>query len=396
MIENNRKKTTFELVFYHQTSFGGTFSYAINSFEAFAKQHISSELLLPRNVSDSEISKKIGNSKFSVNRILLTDQPNTKIRLFKQLHFVFRSLINPFILWNFIRKKKKLVVVFNEFDQFSAIIWGLFFRIFKKNGHCYAVILHDPDRNNYFKIKKLSEISMKSVMQIIDVAFYHEIIPERNYYQNNGKTIFRNIAHGVYPKYNADEKFREKLILQKADSKLFIMPGNIRSEKNYHLAIEALAFFPDVKLLIAGKSANSGIQTAEYKKLSVKNNTHNRIIWREHFLSNEQMAAAIEISDLVLLPYSESFKSQSGGLFLVAPYRKPLLVSEGESALAIHVKRFNLGICVQPDSLEGLKQGFSLFLNEKNTSPDWEAFFNFASWNNSAKLALETFEDYFF
>ena len=79
----------------------------------------------------------------------------------------------------------------------------------------------------------MSIMSMKSIMSLIDIAFYHGYLPEKAYYKGNFLKV--NVPHGIYDNVEIDlallSHIRE---LSKGYSLLGIL-GNIRQEKNYEI-----------------------------------------------------------------------------------------------------------------------------------------------------------------
>lgn len=374
------------LIIYHPNSFGGTYDYAIQIFEAYRQHPAVSRcvLLLPENAAYSGEN---------VHKILPTDLVEGS-KWYKKLHFIYRSFANPLKLWAYLRgqKQQKSVVIFDEFEQITSFFWSPFFRATKPAAHRYAVVLHDPDRDAYPPTPAIAKRSMKWVMDAMDFGIYHELLPNRIYYKSNPNVQYINSHLGIYPPFAPNPALLADLQKQKADSQLAVIIGNIRAEKNYDLAIKSLPDFPNLKLLVAGRAANSGMDTGIYKRLAAELGVSDRVLWIERFLSDEDLAAVIQASDLVLLNYSATFKSQSGALCLIAPYKKKLLASAGESALAIAVENFEIGSLAQPDDLTSMKQQLAALLAQSQAPvQQWEHFLQESSWESNAEKAISVF-----
>ena len=97
---------------------------------------------------------------------------------------------------------------------------------------------------------------MQRIMDIVDIAFYHEKLPPLPYYENkDNRIIFSHIPHGIYPPAEEDKDIAK--IFQGLKSQgltTLSITGNIRAEKNYKIAIDAVAQIPDTVLIIAGRS----------------------------------------------------------------------------------------------------------------------------------------------
>jgi len=365
----------FRIIIYESSSFGGCYQYALELINAYGNSPDVGEtqLLLPSNA----VAKGPG-----VLNILLNDKKAGK------LSFIVRQIRNPFILFSYLIKQKPSFVLLNDFEQISAPLWALFFRLFLKK-HRFGVFLHDADRDDYPPSLAVSAFCMKQIMKTVSVALFHGTLPERSYYKPRKGLTFLSVRHGPYylpaPDGNLFQELKEKT---SGFSKVLSIPGNIRTEKNYQLVIEALRFFPDYCLLIAGNPANSGVDTNYYKSLSRDTGVEKQIIWIEKYLSDEELAAVISISEVIVLYYAASFHSQSGILHQVIPMKKPVLVSELPNALTEIVNEYGLGYICKPDNLNALKDGLSsISLNPVN--PDWEKCMREMGWGRQVEETLK-------
>lgn len=374
------------IIIYNSSSFGGCYDYGKALISAYQDHPKIShaEWWLPKN---SPISGTSG-----IRKLFIRDKPFFSGKLGRQIHFFYRILFNPIRLWLRLRAQPNSTVIFNDFEQLTAFLWVPLFRHSLKGKHQFAIILHDPDRDAYPPSKSWSIYSMKLIMSIMDFAFFHHSLPNKPYYQNNPRCRFMDIPHGFYPSPDPDMEMEKKLKQTGGLGKRMVILGNIREEKNYHLAIEALAHFPDYQLLIAGSASNTRVNLEQYKNQAEKLGVSNRVVWIEKFLSGSEMAAIIEQSDVVLLNYAPSFTSQSGILNLVAPYRKNLIVSDGPSSLASTMKRFHLGEIIEPQSVSALIKGLkNLETNQTELGKNWDDYLAFASWNHHVELAIDAF-----
>ena len=285
-----------------------------------------------------------------------------------------------------------MLIILNDFEQLSAFIWVPLYKIFLRK-HRFAVVLHDPDRDAYPPSKKFSEASMRIMMSLMCLALYHEHLPLKSYYQPNGKTQYIKVPHGYYPKKNVDEVLFKELLSAKGDFKYVGIIGNIRSEKNYALAIQALIRLKDAKLVIAGSPANSSVDIKALGDFAKQSGVHERVIWVIKYLSENEMAAVIESVDVVLLNYKQSFTSQSGILNLIAPYKKKIVASHTESSLTRVMERFKLGFLVNPDDLDDLVDQLSEMLS-RDSSGNWDNYLKYASWENHVNIVINNLKDF--
>lgn len=372
------------IVIYHPNSFGGTYEYSIHVFEAYNKNPTVTKctLLLPSNANYTQPN---------VFKILENDLVEGS-KWYKKIHFLYRSLANPIRLWWYLQKQNECNVIFDEFEQLTSFFWSPLFRLTKSKKQKYAVVLHDPDRDAYPPNPTIAALSMKWVMDVMDIGIYHDILVEKSYYKANLKTKYVRSHLGIYPYFQPQKALFEELSAQKAGRKLAAIIGNIRPEKNYHLAIGSLPHFPDLMLVIAGRVANTSVDIGAYKKQAETLGVADRIIWIEKFLDDEQLAAVIEASDIILLNYAATFKSQSAALCLVAPYKKMLLASDGESALALAVKRFDIGELVTPDDQEAMINGLKrLMFERQNSIENWDSFLKNNTWEANIDIAIQAF-----
>jgi glycosyltransferase involved in cell wall biosynthesis len=370
------------IIILNTNSFGGNYEYSRCLAAAYA-EHADVEkctVVIPENAAqpETEIFKKI----------LISDLPAINVTLFKKIYFLYRSLVNPFRVFRYLKNAPASAVVFNDYEQITALIWVPFIKKLKKK-HTFLVILHDPDRDAYLPVKWLSEITMKKVMSIMDVALYHELLPDKVYYKKEIPKI--NIPHGLYTHSLFDQHLLNHLIHQKGEKKMMGVIGNIRDEKNYSFLIQCLPELPDVILLIAGSPSNSSVSIASYKEEIEKRNVQDRVIWIEKKLTDEEMQGIIQACDLMLLYYKYSFTSQSGLLNLIAPHKKKLIVSDGQSGLTKIVEQYKLGAVVPIDKKSFVQAVNQIVFTDMSAEQQfaWDRYLDYASWHNHTRIVIE-------
>lgn len=373
------------IVIYNSSSFGGCFDYGRALTQAYAQNPEIEQVSwwVPTNTAETHTE--------NIKRIFLSDKPSTQSKIGKQLFFLWRVLVNPIKLGVALRKSPPSWVIFNDFEQLSAIVWVPLFRFFLSKKHRFAIVLHDPDRDAYPPSLWFTRLSMNKIMGLMDMAIYHDFLPEKPYYQAKILCKFIDLPHGFYSMPEADLLMVEKLACYGSpDKTMMAILGNIRPEKNYHLAIEALKALPNHLLVIAGCVANARVNLQTYKDLADNLKVSSRVIWIEKFMTEAEMAAVIESVDVVLLNYASSFTSQSGILNVVAPFRKELIVSDGPSSLSSILKRFKVGELVETESVQSLINGLKkLEAEELEVRQNWEDYLQYASWDNHVSKAIE-------
>jgi glycosyltransferase involved in cell wall biosynthesis len=375
-----------KIFIYNPNSRGGNYEYAIRLSEAYALNPMVKgvSLLLPRNANLRSVR---------ANKFLLSDIPWSSNRLISQCYFLFRSLANPLRLFLFLLRETKGKVIFNDYDQATSFLWTPFFRLIK-NRFVFSVILHDPDRDAYFRNKRLSETTMKRVMSIMDIAFFHDLLPSKSYYSDTD-IKYVDVPHGIF-RWDVDghpEDFQKSIETFKGDSMLVAALGNIRTEKNYKMIIQAIGSVKNLKLVIAGLPANSSVQMNDYRQLVINLRLTDRVLIIEKYLSASEMNALAQLSKAFILYYSHTFKSQSGLLNFFAPFRKPLLVSDNESPLSALVKKFKLGLLAKPDCQTELLRVLRKLEDNDINDQDWDGYMNYASWDRHVDKALQAFNE---
>lgn len=370
------------IVILNTNSFGGNYEYS-RCLGAAYSAHSSVKkctVVIPVNATqeENEIFKKR----------LISDLPTFNFKLFKKIYFLVRSLINPFRVLTFLKSQPSSIVIFNDYEQITSFIWVPFFKSLKKK-HIFLVILHDPDRDAYLPVRRLSQVSMVKVMSLMDAALYHELLPDKIYYKNEIPKI--NIPHGVYIYSAFDQQLLNRLIQQKGEKKIMGVIGNIRDEKNYLLLIQSLPELPHMILLIAGNPSNSSVSTSFYKEEIERLQVQDRVIWIEKRLTDEEMQSIIHACDLTLLYYKHSFTSQSGLLNLIAPHKKKLIVSDGPSALTKIVQHYKLGDVVALDKASFICAVNNIIFSDMSFKQNisWDRYLDYASWDNHVRIVIE-------
>jgi glycosyltransferase involved in cell wall biosynthesis len=168
--------------------------------------------------------------------------------------------------------------------------------------------------------------------------------------------------------------------------------GHVRDNKNLQYAIEALREIPDAQLVVAGSRISSSQKPESYyMELAKSLGVANRCTWIIDYITETEAANLFNASDLVLLTYSGSFRSASGVLHLAARYRKHSLVSSGQGSLQSVVRKYHIGIWIEPDNQEAVTEGIKSWITAPSY-PDWEAYVRDNSWEKNAELVSGAME----
>lgn len=357
---------------YNPNSTGGNYEYAKQLERVYNRSDLfQCQLILPSNAESSDHGI----------RLLLPDSSKSKNLLIRKLYFLKRTFINPIRFYRFLKKQQdeRGVVLFNDFDQLSVPIWAAWLKRLKKR-FLFGTMLHDPDRSDYPPHPAYSSYCMHRMLGLMDFVMYHDYLPELSYYTSY-KGLKISVPHGLYPLVEPDQLLLEQLIAWQHEVYTLGIVGNIREEKNYELAIRALLMLPDSKLIIAGNPANSSVDVERYKQLAKQLKVSDRIYWFITYLTDAQLSTVIQVIDLHLLYYKQSFTSQSGVVNLLASVKGNVLISKTESGLAKLAEKFGFGVLAKPDHLESLIEGIEEARNKINIEMDWVEYLKYADWN---------------
>jgi hypothetical protein len=226
------------------------------------------------------------------------------------------------------------------------------------------------------------------LMWAMNIGFYHEVLPPKWYYQGRA-TNYVALPHGIYPEAVSDALFTKRIQHFANGRHLFLIPGNVRAEKNTAMILSALQSVPNACVLIVGKAASGTVDTPELEQLMRLPALKGRCMWENRYVTAPEMAAAMQQANTVMLYYSASFRSQSAILNSVAPYRKQILVSDTQSALSHIVIKFDLSKLVPPDNPDALTLAMKQCTqNCADNTAHWNAYLEYASWRNNAQIAL--------
>ncbi len=364
---------------YNSNSSGGNHEYAQNLARVYnASEDIQCVLVVP-GTKDAKAGREL---------LLLPDRIDSKVVWLQRLYFLWRSLMNPIIMYRYLsRQPGKGLVLFNDYDQLTAPVWALLFRRLKRK-YYLGVLLHDPDRTNYPPSPQFAAYTMRKILGIMDFILYHDFLPDLSYYR--GFTgIKKSVPHGLYHMPAPDRILLDRINKWKGDGYLVGILGNIREEKNYALAIEALAVDQRLKLLIAGQPANTAVPLREFRKSAEDLAVSDRVFWHIGYLTEAELSAAVEAVDLPLLYYRKTFTSQSGILNILAARRKNVLISRTESAMSRLAEKYGFGTLVKADDPHALAQGIARAREKRDYDKSWEQYLAHADWSRHAWIMLD-------
>ncbi|HEX5483539.1 MAG TPA: glycosyltransferase family 4 protein [Terriglobia bacterium] len=171
----------------------------------------------------------------------------------------------------------------------------------------------------------------------------------------------RVLPHGIGDpiQVSSKEEARRRLKLDPSET-IFLVFGILRKDKRIDLAIEAIKGLSKCRLIIAGEAQDL---TKEMIEDLVKRHGCERSVTAEiGFLPEKKMHDYFSACDVVVIPYDKSFKGLSGILTLACGHGRMVIASD-VGQLGETVKRYGIGLTVEPDNGSDLHQAVRRFLS---------------------------------
>lgn len=314
-----------------------------------------------------------------------------RTRFESRIRFVLRLLRDTRILDRTLFRTGSNRVLFASYTEYLAPLWAWRFRRHQKRGVVFGAIAHDPVRDYRVGPRWWHRRSIRSAYSFLREVFVHEAIS----LETLGEfPILRTsvIPHGVFrfpPPSTTRMEMRSRLEIPDS-SYLFLSFGHIRNNKNIPLVLRALVDVPSAWLLVAGPEATVGQTSSDsLRDLALELGVADRCRWLVNYLDPDQVSNCFNTSDAVLLTYSSTFRSASGVLNVAGWFRKPVLVSGGESNLRTSVLAYHLGPAVPPDSSDSIASGMAELMQTSFTS-GWDHYLAENNWERNARVVVET------
>jgi glycosyltransferase involved in cell wall biosynthesis len=379
------------------SSNGGIAEYVNAQAESFVRQHHDVLLLCPRDYLEGRCLH------YPVLRIYgsLARPKKSNHAVLRRLDLVGRLLIYLATYWQLfvmIIRKRPDFILFDSYIEYLSPIWiWPHFVLAKFFGVRYVANLHDPVRDFVVGPRWWHSLSVKLGYWPMSICVVHQRPVDNTIIPSHVTVI--EVPHGLYtlaPSLNLSSvQVRHDWAIP-LNSPVCLSFGFIRDNKNLDLLIRALVNVPNVYLVVIGRAQSSLNKPLQYyRDLVVTVGVSSRVIFREEFVSDQDIPAVFSASDFVALTYDKTFHSQSGVLNLAVRARKPILASSGEGPLRSAVLRYRLGEFVEPDDQKALERGMSTLARRSvapssSDEPDWEGYEAFASWDaNTASIVSE-------
>lgn len=174
------------------------------------------------------------------------------------------------------------------------------------------------------------------------------------------------------------------------EATVLLMFGHLRDGKNLDLLIKAIADLPDIHLIIAGKEQSGGQKPGSYyqaiaKELGISNRCHFQL----RYIHDSEIGNFFEATDINALTYSSDFRSASAALAAATHYRKASLASSGEGPLKHVIQDYKLGVWVEPDSVDSIRDGLRKLAGAADCC-EWDRYETENSWSRNAMIVANT------
>ncbi|MCX6963881.1 MAG: glycosyltransferase [Verrucomicrobia bacterium] len=376
------------LLYFAPASYGGLLNYTQEQADAIAALGVDVQVVCSPNFIKREFDR------YSVLPILMESRaPAGGNKILRGIRYIRILLKNMAILKAEIIKGEYKKVLFAAYTEYFSPLWAIPFIKLAQKGVEFGAVVQEPVRD--FRVGPVCwhKLSIATAYRFLKYAFVHESVTlDTGYCMSKLKTVV--IPYGPH-RFPSPSKPREVLRQQlgiPAEALVLLSFGHIRDNKNLDYAVRALVEIPDAFLLVAGKrSASSQRPESYYQDLAIKLGVADRCKWILEYVSEEDAANYFTASDLILLTYSSSFRSASGVLHVAARYEKPSIVSAGQGSLQSVVRKYGIGLWVEPDSPYAVVEGIKTWVNCPR-KPDWESYRVDNSWILNAKIVLDSFK----
>lgn len=313
-------------------------------------------------------------------------------RLLRRLLFALFTVSAMYLLaWHVLRLRPTFVLL-DSMSELLAPLWAWPHMLLSRRVP-YVATLHDPVRERALGPKWWHQLSVRAGYAPLRLALVHDLAAARQAHVPPHIHLVE-VPHGIFPAAAKPTRgdLRAELGIP-ASAMVALSFGYVVDRKNLSLAIAALARVPDVHLVIAGRRGSLQDRPPQaYRDEAVALDVAKRCHFIDRFIADDELDTLFRMADFVLLTYAQTFVSQSGVLHVAANWGKPVLASGGAGPLIDTVRRLDLGLVVEPDSLPALVEGLAHMARLPADDPAnhlaWQAFRDEASWSRNIDLLL--------
>lgn len=327
---------------------------------------------------------------FPVERVLRGAGHGRGSRLRRRASSALNLIADQISLAAIVLVRRPRLVLLDSYVEYLSPVWVWpHLLLARLGGQAYWGNLHDPVRSHQIGPSWWHALSVKLAYAPLRGVLIHDRPPQPSPIPT--RLQVEQVPVGVYdllpPRRSRDEVRRSWG--SEATARVFLAFGYVRDGKNLDLALRALREVPEAFLVIAGSVASARDKPYSfYRQLAAETGVAERVVFLEGFVSDQDLADYFEGTDFVLLTYASSFHSQSGVLNVAARARRPVLASSAPSPLLASVRAFQLGVAIEPDSLEAVIAGMRQLLDSP-LDPAWSAYHQAASWGANAAAIVK-------
>lgn len=313
-------------------------------------------------------------------------------KLRRAVDFAFDTLSPYRALSQEIAKSRPDAVLLSSWSEYFAPLWAPKLRRWQRQGIRFGAVIHDPVRDYVRGPHWWHRYSIRQAYSFLEVAFTHDSAPLDTC---GGSACLETVQlpHGPYPVPLGEAskaELRRKFGIPEA-AHVLLSFGHVRDGKNLDQTIAALPSLPSTHLLVAGREQSSGQKPADYyQHLASRLGVADRCHWHTAYIPNEEVWKFFRASDLLLLTYSQDFRSASGVLNVNAQFGLPVLASAGGGPLLDAVKEYQLGLILPNPDATSIAQGVPEALRVKG---EWQRFAEENSWRINAERVVEALSE---
>lgn len=320
----------------------------------------------------------------------LWHQPRkSEARLIQKAAFVLNLLSNMRRFATFLAQRPERFVLVGAFFEYVAPLWAGQFRRLANRGWKFATVIHDPVRDYVVGPKWWHRKSIKAGYSFVSVGFVHGRTEEIK--DATGVELV-TVPFGQFPFPDASEtrdQIRQSFGIP-VDATVVLSFGHLRDGKNLDLLIKAIADLPNTHLIIAGKEQSGGQKPASYyRAIATELGISNRCHFEIRYIVDSEIGNFFAAADFNALTYSRDFRSASGALAVATHYRKPSLASSGESPLKHVIQEYKIGVWVEPDCVDSIRDGLQK-IGEVANCCEWDRYEIENSWSQNAIIVANT------
>jgi glycosyltransferase involved in cell wall biosynthesis len=370
-------------ILYHcPCSHGGLAEYSLHQCAAIA------------NFADVEIlwhapaSLSVPRGAISITPLLNVKGFQRRGLVHRSIHFVHGTLASYQSLASEIERYRPDAVLLSAWSEYLSPFWASNLRRWRERGVRFGAVIHDPVRDFVRGPLWWHRYSVRQAYSFLDFAFTHD---DRVLDTCGTNSLFRTVqiplGPFLVPNGNASKMDLRSSFAIPKNVYLLLSFGHIRDGKNLDKIIAALPDLPDTHLLVAGREQSGGQKpVAFYRNLAKRLGVYERCHWHTEYIPNEDVWRYYRISDLLLLTYSQHFRSASAVLNVNAQFGLPVLASAGGGPFLDAVNDYKLGVILSVPDSPSIAKAVPLALGFQG---EWERFHKDNSWTVNAERVLK-------